>query len=889
LRESDVKRAYERPPAFTDFLPWMEYLPEHQCFLLEDGQSVGALWELTPISVEARTPAFVNNVQEAVQGVLCDVVPEYDRDPWILQLYLQDEPSLTEFRDQHAAYVQPCTQSSAYTTHFLDHFAAHLAHVSRDGGFFEDNLVSHTNWGGKRRRVRLVLFRRGGWGRPADLKAEDELNDLAAMLETTLTSVGIGVRRATGRDFYAWMVRWFNPKPEMADSDPDRLLALAPYPGDDPATRPFGDDFAERLTFSRPESDLTAGTWSFDELPHAVITVQGLRRTPAIGAVSAERRIRDATVALFDQMPDYTVMVLMIVFKPQDTIRNHIARIKTASVGDQAEAILAREEAEAAERALGQGNKLYPVNLAVYVRGDDLNALRRHQNQVRSLLASNHLMPIQREADLLALDSYLRNLPMAFDVRHDKLARRSRLLYATDTASLAPLYGRALGTGHPGLSFWNRGGEPLVFDPLNRHDRKKNAHMLILGPTGAGKSALLVYLMEQMMAIYRPRLFIIEAGNSFGLLGQHLARHDVSVHSIVLNPNGRVSLPPFSEAHRLLHDPTARAISESDVPADVIEADDDAADEGRDLLGEMELAARIMITGGEAKEDARMSRQDRLTIRQAIYRAAEIARDAGRHQTLTQDVVAGLRDLAKAADLPEYRRHRAGEMADGLALFCHGMAGRFFNREGKPWPSVDVTILEMGILAREGYADQLTVAFLSIMNHINSLAEASQNDGRPTIVVTDEGHIITTNPLLAPYVVKITKMWRKLQTWLWIATQNLDDFPDAAKRMLNMMEWWLCLVMPKEEVQQIARFKDLAVEQEAMLLSAAKEPGKYTEGVVLGGNREMLFRNVPPALSLALAMTEGHEKAERHRIMRERGCSELEAAYAIAETIEARR
>lgn len=27
--------------------------------------------------------------------------------------------------------------------------------------------------------------------------------------------------------------------------------------------------------------------------------------------------------------------------------------------------------------------------------------------------------------------------------------------------------------------------------------------------------------------------------------------------------------------------------------------------------------------------------------------------------------------------------------------------------------------------------------------------------------------------------------------------------------MLNMMEWWLCLVMPKEEVEQIARFKDL--------------------------------------------------------------------------------
>ncbi len=134
-------------------------------------------------------------------------------------------------------------------------------------------------------------------------------------------------------------------------------------------------------------------------------------------------------------------------------------------------------------------------------------------------------------------------------------------------------------------------------------------------------------------------------------------------------------------------------------------------------------------------------------------------------------------------------------------------------------------------------------------------------------------------------MVKITKMWRKLGTWFWIATQNLEDFPDQAKKMLNMMEWWLCLVMPKEEVEQIARFKDLTADQRTLLLSARKEPGKYTEGVVLADKVQALFRNVPPPLALALAMTEKHEKAERARLMRERGCSELEAVYAIAEEL----
>ena len=34
----------------------------------------------------------------------------------------------------------------------------------------------------------------------------------------------------------------------------------------------------------------------------------------------------------------------------------------------------------------------------------------------------------------------------------------------------------------------------------------------------------------------------------------------------------------------------------------------------------------------------------------------------------------------------------------------------------------------------------------------------------------------------------------------------MQDFPDSAKRMLNMMEWWKCLSMPPEEAEQIARY-----------------------------------------------------------------------------------
>ena len=70
-----------------------------------------------------------------------------------------------------------------------------------------------------------------------------------------------------------------------------------------------------------------------------------------------------------------------------------------------------------------------------------------------------------------------------------------------------------------------------------------------------------------------------------------------------------------------------------------------------------------------------------------------------------------------------------------------------------------------------------------------------------------------------------------------------------------------------------------------MMESAKKEPPKYTEGVLISALGQWLFRNVPPALPIALAMTEGHEKAQRRRIMEEHGCTMVEAAYKVAEQL----
>ena len=299
----------------------------------------------------------------------------------------------------------------------------------------------------------------------------------------------------------------------------------------------------------------------------------------------------------------------------------------------------------------------------------------------------------------------------------------------------------------------------------------------------------------------------------------------------------------------------------------------------------MLIAAIMMITGGETEEVARMSRADRYLVTRAIIRAALRTRDEGRLHPVTQDVAIELMAMQNDETLSMPRRIRAEEMGQSMMTFTQGLRGKLFNREGSDWPDADVTLVEMGTLTQDGYSDALAVAYTSLLDSVQSRGERFVHQDRPLIMLTDEGHLITTNELLGPKIAKGTKMFRKLNIWFWLATQNLKDFPDSMDRVLSMCEYWMLLTMDKSEIEEVARFRSLSVEQRKMMESARKEPPKYTEGVLITASTQLLFRNVPPALPIALAMTEGHEKARRRRLMDQHGCSEMDAARLVAKEL----
>jgi conjugative transfer ATPase len=888
ITDDDAARGYKTNPSVLGYLPYLDII-EGNKLLLNDERTVAAVYSITAIPTEARSDDLLAQIASGVNNFIVSAFEEDKSAPWTVSFYAwNDRAAFKEVSDdvrRHAQRVHAMRDQTpdAYSHWFFDQvLEPHINLMSQKNGLFDDPLTGNA-WAGKRRRVYLVFYRTQlNAKRRRNWTANAELDNQCKKVEQLIKAAGARAERLSGEAIRNWLFRWFNPSPKLTQGDTESWLQHFPYIPEDQRAAEY--HLASDIMTNDVRTCEKTKHWYFDGMPHTAISVERLEKVPAVGQTSAERYMSKdeigssnaKTSCMLDELPDGAVLVVNYMAVPQQVIRRHLERLEKNSRGDTPEAESAREEARHARLQIARGNKLYPYNMAVLVRGHDDDHIDDIIQSASIILSKHQFRIIDTDYDLFRQDRYMRFIPCGFDPNLAQLEIRNRKIYTNHLSALTPIYGRGLGTGNPGILFFNRGAEPLSFDPLFPGDRVKNGHLFLFGPTGAGKSATLVYLQMFISAIANPRWVVVEAGNSFGLLSQFLKKMGKTTVDIVLRPGPNCpSIAPFKPALQLV-DAQGRPVQDGTTVEDILvgEAELEEADDGsdtsmdeevtRDILGEMLILARLMVTGGEKLEDARMTRADMGIIKKALLDAAGASRLAGSQDVLVSQVVEHLRNQADV--FPENAK-RIKEMANAMELFCDGFAGQLFNRPGQELPDVDYIRIEMADLASGNDTnDKLSVAYISIINQIVARAQRTQRDGRPTINLTDEAHVITKNPLLAMYLVIVSKLLgRRMGLWLWQATQNMEDYKDESKKMLAMFEWWLCLKIEAGELKHIEENRSLSDDQKQMLLSTRKESGKYTEGVVMSDTVQGLFRVIQPSLCLALAGTEKEEKRARKK------------------------
>ena len=889
LSRAEHEAMYDPPPSFARFLPLRGWDPGTRLFLTSESPGAAAVLELYPVDAEARSHAQLEKMLDGMAAAF-NCIPQRPKNPWIVQLYMQDEPLLDAARRIMEYAAEVGSVEDRFGADFFDVMRDHLIDIGKPGGIFED---SHTGipWGGRMRRCRMVLYRRfepSGWPDRAGRWPIDEVDDLANNLALNLDTAGIAGRRIAPGALVTWMFPWLNP----THAGMDAWEYLATNAGPEEHRYPDTFDLGNAVLKHAPVSDLDNGVWWFSGKPHRYLPITGFSTEPRAGLWTLEKsagRGRTAA-AIVDRLPTNTVYTLQIVFVPRDEVAEHLDFIGGRSRSDNPESTLVRGEVSNCLSALAQGNQLYPTCMGFFLRGEDLPDLEDRIARVQSLCTNEGIETVDPSAGVFPLDEYVRFLPAGYDRRFNRYLMRERHQWLANSMAASPLWGKATGSGRPGFTFFDRAGQPVMLDILHEEDHDKAPHALIVGPTGTGKSALLNYLALQALKVHRPHVYIIDVGDSFRLLGDYLANRGLSVNYVRLDRED-VSLPPFSRSALML----AQDVDGTGSGRTGTGTEDQ---EHVDYLGDMEAAARMIITGLDRKEEENYSRRDRTFVRAALIDASILARERGDpHASITdfvrilEDYVGGRIPRGFETPLDAAGKAHLQTLHATAMLFLDGVRSRLFDRPGNPWPEVDVTIVDFGRLAQsDDTRDILAIAFIGLMNTIQRDAERRRRSGRQSVVMIDEAHVTTTNPHLAGYLVRGSKMWRKWGLWLWLATQSLADFPDDTRQILNMCEFWFCLSMPKEEIGQIARFRNLSDEDRQLLEEARRSPGRYSEGVLLSGRPPMLFRNVPPAIAMALAQTEQSEVAERHQLMKEHGlATEIDAVDLVAERIRERR
>ncbi|EJX4863024.1 TraC family protein, partial [Salmonella enterica] len=159
LTRRDEAKIYAHGPSFIDFLPWVEYLPEDECLLLDDGVSVGAVFSLSPAQTDGRSAERLEEIRDITEAALQNGPEERSSHQWVVQFYCQDEADLTAEMDLLRGYVSPAAQGSAFTQAWLSETERHLQVINRPEGLFKDEMVTGVSWRGQIRQVRMVVYR----------------------------------------------------------------------------------------------------------------------------------------------------------------------------------------------------------------------------------------------------------------------------------------------------------------------------------------------------------------------------------------------------------------------------------------------------------------------------------------------------------------------------------------------------------------------------------------------------------------------------------------------------------------------------------------------------------------------------------------------------------
>lgn len=572
-------------------------------------------------------------------------------------------------------------------------------------------------------------------------------------IEQALAAYNFNPATVTGQgyiNFYYQMlnpVRSFSIEPPKYRNDIPVMEALA-----NPELVNHRENLASAASFASVETELEGWTIHDRGIPYYIRPVSVLgkpnKSTPGMIQQAMAGIECESLITMNWTVPKQITVTARLAVRGR-----MIAAKETMKIGDQATRKLQSEDLDKVRNKVSSENvngreQFFDVGIHINLMGFEKESIEDQAMQLENLLwGIGH-------KELLRGDAVVRNsMPFNFRQSSMKLLKRSIPHLTESLSHMAPLYVEYQGVNDAAIMMNNRAGQPIFIDLWGKN--VNTAHSLICGTTGSGKSFTFNNLLMALRVKYKPKVWIIDKGDSYESL------------CLVLNGNYvRLATEPFQEPV------TGRWINPICINPFYIQKNEN----GRNTMPSLEdmfFIAKMMIMMMEAGDGSGSiaSNLKKVTV-PVLYEALNNFYNDWIETHPTDEP--RFSDFIPFLKETNYHEQSGAALAENLTLYYGKgpFAAIFDGFLQVDWEN-DFTVLETQRMAK---SPALGVVTLALFRQIDMYCKFKLARSRKKVVAVDEAWSTLSDPNAASALSSFYRELRRYGAGCLLISQTVKDF-----------------------------------------------------------------------------------------------------------------
>lgn len=582
-------------------------------------------------------------------------------------------------------------------------------------------------------------------------KHSDQFGLLCNGIAQALAAQNFMPEELNGQGFINWIYQLMNPvryyKVEPPAYRPDMPIYECLK---DPSLTPNHQALNTAPVFSSVTPKMNGWTIHDGGLDYHVRCTSVLGKPPKSGPGMIQRAMRGIESESLITLNWYVPSKLRVLTRLK-TRKRLIEAKKSMRLGDkltleqQENDLEAVNEKISAENVVGR-EQTFDTSIHVCLMGFDADRLESQSEQLTSLLwRIGH-------AEVLRGDAVIRTaLPLNYVEKSRTILRRDTPHLTKSLSHMCPIFMEYQGVPDPGIIMNNRAGQPIYLDLFG--SLVVTGHSLIVGTTGSGKSFTFNNILMGTRVKYRPKVWIIDKGDSYESL------------CIVLGGNYiRLATEPFKEPV------TQRIIYPICINPFTLGKDEDGNAEPpnrSDMMFIANLLIMCMTTGsGDANA---VVHAKTLPL---LFKALEtFYGDWLEKRPLDEPIMSDFIPTLKETNFTDLKGE---DLAERLYLFYGAgpYAAIFDGKLQVDWDN-DFTVLETQRMAK---SDALGIVTLALFRQIDMYCKYVLPKPRKKLIAVDEAWATLSSPTAAAALAGFYREMRKYNAACLLISQTVNDF-----------------------------------------------------------------------------------------------------------------